>query len=130
MFCISSCGHKYCRKKDMKCILTIFIVLTFSVMLPAQTRIYSGHSANRSDCLFTIRGDKVYEGNSANYSDCLFTMVDGKIYTGNSTNYPDCLLTIKGNEVFRGNSTNYSDCLASVDGIVKYALIAVLIGPY
>ncbi len=32
--------------------------------------------------------------------------------------------------VFRGNSTNYSDCLATVDGIVKYAILAVLLWPW
>jgi hypothetical protein len=73
---------------------------------------------------------KVYQGNSTNYSDCLFTVKGNKIYRGNSNNYSDCNYTIKENKVYRGNSKNYSDCLATIDGILKYSIIAVLIGPY
>lgn len=53
-----------------------------------------------------------------------------QIYQGNSTSYSDCLLTIDGQKVYQGNSSSYSDCLATVDGIIKYHVIAVLIGPY
>lgn len=73
---------------------------------------------------------KVYKGNSTNYSNCLFTVAGDKIYNGNSTNYFDCNYTIKENKVYQGNSKNYSDCLATINGIVKYSIIAVLIGPY
>jgi len=37
---------------------------------------------------------------------------------------------VEGKRVYRGNSTSYSDCIATVDGIVKYFLVAVLVGPY
>jgi hypothetical protein len=40
------------------------------------------------------------------------------------------LLTVEKNKVYRGHSTSYSDCIATIDGIVKYAQVAVLIGPY
>ena len=53
-----------------------------------------------------------------------------KFYQGNSTSYSDCLLTIDGNKVYQGNSTSYSDCLSTVDGILKYYVVAILIGPY
>jgi hypothetical protein len=53
-----------------------------------------------------------------------------KVYKGNSTSYSDCLLTIDGKKVYQGNSTSYSDCLATIDGILKYSIVAILIGPY
>ncbi|MFM8493003.1 MAG: hypothetical protein ACKOA7_04635 [Bacteroidota bacterium] len=59
-----------------------------------------------------------------------FASAQTKIYKENSSSYSDCLLTVEGKRVYRGNSTSYSDCIATVDGIVKYFLVAVLVGPY
>lgn len=53
-----------------------------------------------------------------------------RIYKGNSISSYDCLLTVVGNKVYQGNSSSSYDCLATIDGIVKYGLIAVLIGPF
>jgi hypothetical protein len=83
-------------------------------------------------CLATIAHAQIkyYKGNATGYSDCLYTIANGKIYKGNSTSYSDCLLTVEGKKVYQGNSTGYADCLVTVDGIVKYALVAILIGPF
>ena len=59
-----------------------------------------------------------------------FASAQTRIYKGNSTSYSDCLFTVNGEKVYHGNSTSYSDCIATVDGIVKYFLVAVLVGPY
>ena len=33
-------------------------------------------------------------------------------------------------KVYKGNSTSYSDCLITIEGIYKYSILAILVGPY
>lgn len=62
-------------------------------------------------------------------SNAIRPLRNGKIYKGHSTNYSECIMTVKDNNVHRGSSTITCECLVTVDGIVKYGLIAMLLGP-
>jgi hypothetical protein len=117
----SLCSHSFYKKLPENC--EFFKISKMKVFLTAVILIVTLN-------LPALAQTKIYKGNSTSYSECMHTISENKIYRGNSSSYSDCLFTINGKKVFQGNSTSYSDCVVAIDSLIKYAVLACIIGPY
>jgi len=92
-----------------------FLLISSSMTLIAQTKIYQGNSYN---IIARIDGDKIYQGNS--YT--VLARIDGnKVYEGNSYTV---FARVDGDKIYQGNSYTI---LARIDGIITRTQLAAIL---
>ena len=69
----------------------------------------------KSDCRYTIVGNKVYKGDSDSSFDLLYEMKDDQFFQASNGSLNKCIFTFNNNQIFVGDSRSTFDCLFSVE---------------
>jgi hypothetical protein len=69
----------------------------------------------RSNCVYTIEGNKIYRGDGTSVFDVLYEYDNGKFYQVSSGSLRRCLFTLSNNQIFIGDSTSTFDCVFAIE---------------
>lgn len=88
----------------------------------------------RSNCVYTLEGNKIYRGDGTSVFDLLYEYENGKFYQLTSGSLRKCLFTFTNNQIFIGDSQSTFDCVFSVelDAEINNSLLLVFLclAPY
>lgn len=88
----------------------------------------------RSNCFYTLEGNKIYRGDGTSVFDLLYEYENGKFYQLTSGSLRKCLFTFSNNQIFIGDSQSTFDCVFSVelDAEISNSLLLVFLclAPY
>lgn len=88
----------------------------------------------RSNCVYTLEGNKIYRGNSNSVFDLLYEFENDKFYQVSNSALRKCMYTLSNNQIFIGDSQSIFDCVFTVEidpKINSSALLLFLcIAPY
>jgi len=83
------------------------------IMFLNGNKVYS--DAFKSECLYTISGNKVYKGDSDSPFNLLYEMKDGQFFQASNSTLNRCIFTLYNNQVFVGDSRSTFECLYTVE---------------
>lgn len=102
------------------------------IMFVQGNKVYS--DAFKSDCRYTIVGNKVYKGDSDSPFNLLYEMKDGQFFQASNSSLNRCIYTLHNKQIFVGDSRSTFECLFTVefDETVnnKEILMFLSIAPY
>ncbi len=69
----------------------------------------------RSNCIYTIVGNKIYKGDSNSVFDLLYEVENNQFFQVSTGSLDKCLFTLNNNQIFVGDSRSTFDCVFSLE---------------